>query len=205
MATLEECVAEFLQSKEVRDYIKASLNKKDVVIDDKSGALNQFAKARATAIAEELADMLRDEIRGNEVISERAKTVFLGAIRTGAFFDDECDAWVAAVYFDRERVSRRSWLNNGSGDENQDPDYDFDIYIPVLFNSGYTAKNYVYTTINGKRIRSRIHRDPGHFLENTKDRFDKLHRKDGLFAIVNDNYEADREGWRTANDNMFNN
>lgn len=201
---IKECVAEFLQTKEVRDYVKTSL-KKGTGSGNGGGILGNVAKARAEAVSKELATMLCSEITNNSVISDRAKAVFLSAVRSDVFYDDEAESWVAAVYFDREEVSRRSWLNDGSGDDNQDQRYDFDIYIPILFNSGYTAKNFVYTTINDQRFRSKIHRDPGHFLEDTKNTFDKKHKKDGLFVIINENYNADKENWRSANDAMFDN
>ena len=198
--TLKECIADFLKSKEIQDYVKA------VVSGDKgmgSSIGTQFAKARAAGLAEELADILREEIQHNDILSERAKEVFLPAIRTGIYYDNDYGAWIAMVYFDRKLVKRRSWLNEGPDAKIQDPLYDFDIYIPILFNSGYTAQNYVYKRVGSKTIRSKIHREPSRFLENAKAEFDKRHRKDGLFALINENYEADSGSWREANDDMF--
>lgn len=198
--TLEEYVADFLRSDDVRRYVRASLNSNKAA----SGNSNIVGKARATAAVNELADILRQEIENspelendNPMFQDHAKKRLLKAIVTRVYYNDLHETWMGEVYFDRNKVKGWSWLKD-------DPDYnyDFPIYLPLLLNNGYSAQRQVYTTMFGKRVGSMQHRKPSHFIQRAKEEFDKRHVGDGLSVFVH-GYYLDDYDWRSINYTMF--
>ena len=206
MATLEECVADFLKSQEVQDAARAKLNKgKKLSVSE----TNDLMRTKARAIKDELLGILRDQINDCDdfVLSARAKDVLLRALCADFYYDPEDGQWTVEVYFSRDIATRRSWLNMGSSTpegaiDPRNPDYDFDVYLPLLFERGYKAQRHVFLNFyDGSPSRmSKMTRAGAYFLGRTVTEFNWTHKDDGTRVFLNDIYYMERSRWRVAND-----
>lgn len=206
MATLEECVADFLKSQDVQDAARAKLNKGKKLSFSET---NDLMQTKARAIRRELIEILREQINGCDdfILSARAKDVLLRAISATIYYDPEDGQWTVDVYFARDMVTRRSWLNMGSSTpegaiDPRDPNYDFDVYLPLLFERGYKAQRHVFLHFyDGSSSRmSKMTRAGGYFLGRTVTEFNWRHKDDGTHVFLNDIYYMERSRWRAAND-----
>ena len=185
MKELNERLRDYLNSAPVQKRIREEIKKNPQIGKSSGGGAESVAKAAA----EELKDILLDVIDSNSILSPRAKEVFSDAVRSEVFFDDGV-GWTANVYFDREVVARRSWY---------EIKYDFDVYLPVLFNNGYDAENYVYKKIDGEGRRSLRVRAASEFIQETAVEFRRRHNNDGLTLTYNPAYDSENSEWESAN------
>lgn len=129
------------------------------------------SKKAATNFGDEMREILRDEILN---IRNRDKESFLDHIIMSEEFVSGT-GWTISVSFDEDKVTSNSlyWQN---------PNYELGAYLPVLFNEGYDANNYVYGYNNsGDYIRSSKslpdrHRDTLYFIQRAVDSFNSKYK-----------------------------
>ena len=213
--TLEEYVADFLHSDEVVAAAKAVAGMGQGA---RTGVYSKIAKDRALDIAVSLSFSLQtaiwrsvsDSYRNGHGISRHAAQELIGAIDYGVRYNQADGIWVAMVWFDRAKMTRRSWLNMGDyapegAIDPANPGYDYDVYVPLLLDQGYNAKSYVYIHYNNgtKSGRSIKDREGAYFLLEAKRDFMEEYGDIGLYVDINDNYYAGKPGWRAANDRLL--
>lgn len=135
------------------------------------GESTSGTKQRAVDFGHKMREILQKKIANMESIA--AKELFLGNIIVKENFI-KGSGWVIDVSFDEDEVTSNSlyWQN---------PEYEMGAYLPVLFNEGYDADNYVYGYDNyGNYIRSKRHRDAEHFIQDAVDEFNLAQKGEAI-------------------------
>lgn len=102
------------------------------------------------------------------------------------FVDDI--GWVIELWFDEDKAFSPSLI----------PDWYDEVYLPILFNNGWEAQNYVWGEWVSKKvyIHSKIKRKGEKFIQKAVDAFNKRHVRTNIRASYNPVYDrgTDDEG-----------
>lgn len=158
MTDFEKQLEKFMKSKSFKTAVDKAVS------SSHAKAIFEDAEKVSEKYAKEMKKALLDEI--SKLESKRARDRFLNAVTYKVAFE-EGTGWVVIINFDESKVVSNSLQ----------PDRYGKAYLPVLFNNGYTAKNYIYGVNNhGEFIRSLKHREPTNFIKNAVEKFNKSNK-----------------------------
>lgn len=95
--------------------------------------------------------------------------------------------WVIELWFNEDAAFSPSLI----------PEWYDEVYLPILFNNGWEAQNYVYGewVSKGVYIRSKIRRKGEKFIQKAVEAFNKRHAGTNIRASYNPVYDGDVDDW----------